>query len=161
MIDLPPQAGTEELIAMMRPPYPDGFFPLGAGWTAVFWAVAGIVSAAVLIYNSPRMRRRREAFDCLKSARRAFFDTGDVSGLAAQVSVLLRRAALHRFGRTRTAGLSGRDWTDFLRDTGARLNEEDVFLLENQAFAPADFENDLRRGRHFLVSARKWLEKNL
>ena len=107
------------------------------------------------------MRRRREAFDCLKSARRAFFDTGDVSGLAARVSVLLRRAALHRFVRTRTAGLTGRDWTDFLQDTGARLNEEDVFLLENQAFAPSDAENDLRRGRHFLVSARKWLEKNL
>ncbi len=161
MISLPDQASPEELLSYVRPLYPNGIFPLGPGWLIVFCVLGGFVLAGILVYNSPFARRRREAFNAFDVLRRNFFENGDLSVLAADVSVLMRRTALVRFGRGKTAGLIGREWTDFLQRTGADLNEQDKQLLENQAYAPPLYDEDLARGRHLLTTARQWLEKNL
>lgn len=161
MISLPPQASPEELLSLVRPLYPNEIFPLGSGWRIVFYTLIGLVLAGFLFYNSPRMKRRREAFYVYDELRRCYFDDADISALSAGLSVLMRRVALHRFGREQTADLQGTSWTAFLNQTGAELDETDTQLLENQAYAPSLRENDLKRGRHLLTSVRRWLEKNL
>lgn len=161
MISLPDRASPEELLSLVRPPYPNGIFPLGAGWPIVFCVLGGVALAGILFYNSPSAKRRREAFAVFNDLRRDFLNGGDISALACGLSILMRRAALARFGREKTADLNGRAWTDFLERTGADLNGQDRRLLESQAYAPPARDEDFKRGRHLLASARKWLEKNL
>lgn len=161
MISLPDQASPEELLSFVRPLYPNGIFPLGSGWRIVFYVLIGFVLAGILFYNSPPAKRRREAFAVFNALRRRFSENGNVSMLAGGLSVLMRRAALARFGREKTADLNGRAWTDFLERTGADLDERDKQLLENQAYAPPLYDEDFARGRHLLSAVHKWLEKNL
>lgn len=158
---LPPDLGRDELLSYVRPLYPNGIFPLGAGWLIVLYAIAALIAIGLLIRFSPRGRRRREAFAVFRASRRSFFKNGDVAALAGELSVLMRRVALHRFGREKTAGLNGAEWTFFLRQTGADLSEEDTLLLESLAYAPASSFEDKTGGRHLLRSVQKWLERNL
>lgn len=158
---LPPDVSREDLLLYVRPLYPNGIFPLGTGWLIVFYAISGLILLGLLIYHSPRMKRRREAFTVLKAVRRDFFAQGDISALANGLSVLLRRVAVYRFGREKTADLSGWTWTDFLKRTGADLNEQDENLLAFQAYAPSSPEQDRAGGKHLLRSVQKWLECNL
>ena len=92
---------------------------------------------------------------------RSFAESGNVSALAAELSVLMRRVALSRFGRGETAGLNGTAWIGFLERTGADLNERDRQLLSFQAYAPPDSSFDKAAGKHLLNAVRKWLERNL
>ena len=158
---LPPDIKAEELLSYVRPLYPNGIFPLGTGWQIVLWGVAVILSVKLLSRFTPRQKRRREAFSVFDSLRHSFAKSGDVSVLAADLSVLMRRVALSRFGRNRTAGLNGKAWLDFLRQTGADLNEQDQQLLAMQAYAPADSLRDPLTGKHLLNAVQRWLEHNL
>ncbi|MBR1778585.1 MAG: DUF4381 domain-containing protein [Alphaproteobacteria bacterium] len=158
---LPPDLNREELLAYVRPLYPNGIFPLGSGWQIVFYAVLIGVAAGVLFYRSPYMKRRRETFAALNGLRCSFLKDGDVSVLAGDLSVLMRRVALFRFGRERTAGLNGQEWIDFLKQTGADLNEQDQQLLAVRAYAPPFSEQDRTGGKHLLRSVQKWLERNV
>jgi hypothetical protein len=127
----------------------------------VFYAVLGAVVAGVLIYHSPRLKRRREALIAFNKLRRSFLSGGDVSVLASGLSVLMRRVALYRFGREKMAGLNGEAWINFLAKTGADLNEQDKHLLAMQAYAPPSADQDFSGGKHLLRSVQKWLEHNL
>ena len=158
---LPKQASPEELLTFVRPLYPNGIFPLGSGWQIVFYVLGGFIVAGILFYNCPLMKRRREVFAVFDILRHRFFKDGNISVLAAELSILMRRTALIHYGREKTALLSGRAWTDFLERTGADLSEEDKRLLENQAYAPPVYDSNFERGRHLLLSVRKWLEKNI
>lgn len=158
---LPPDIGREELLLFVRPLYPNGIFPLGSGWRIVLCIVSALFSAGVLIYHTPRMKRRREAFAAFKTARRSFLSAGDISALAADLSFLIRRVAVCRFGREKTAALNAAEWGDFLNRTGADLNERDRQLLTMQAYAPRETDKDTESGQHLLRSVQKWLRRNL
>ena len=158
---LPPEISREELLSYVRPLYPNGIFPLGSGWRIVFYTVLGLLIAGILMYNSPRGKRRREALSVFYASKRAFLTDGDVSALAGNLSVLMRRVALARFGRERTAALNGDEWMDFLKRTGADLDERDQQLLAMQAYAPPLSDKKTTDGKHLLRSVQKWLERNL
>jgi len=158
---LPSDISREELLSYLRPLYPNGIFPLGAGWRIVLCTVLSAAAIGFLIYHSPRMKRRREAFQAFGTLRQTFFFDGDISALAGGLSVLMRRVALHRFGREKTAGLNGRLWTDFLKQTGADLSEQNEQLLAFQAYAPSSFEQNRVGGKDLLRCVQRWLERNL
>ena len=158
---LPPDISRDELLSYVRPPYPNGMFPLGSGWRIVLYAILALIAISVLIRYSPGTKRRREAFAVFNASRRSFANGGDITMLASELSVLMRRVALYRFGREKTAGLNGKDWILFLKQTGADLNEEDERLLASTAYAPASSCDDNAGGKHLLRSVQKWLERNL
>lgn len=159
---LPPDIGDSELLSYLRPLYPNGIFPLALGWRIVIGIGIAVALAWFLYHNRPQARRRRKAFAVLDGLRKDFAEQADISALSAGVSILLRRVALVRFGRDKTADLSGKAWTSFLEETGAELGDEDRMLLENQAYAPSyrDEETE-RQGTHILNVARQWMEQNL
>ena len=161
MFSLPDQASPEELLSFVRPLYPNEIFPLGLGWRIIFCVSVVFLLAKFLFYYTPSAKRRREAFSVFNTLRRRFSDDKDISMLACGLSVLMRRTALARFGREKTADLNAEKWIDFLKRTGADLDEQDRYLLENQAYAPPSYDGDFVRGRHLLSTVRKWLEKNL
>lgn len=159
---LPENLGREELLALLRPLYPNGIFPLAPGWWIVMTVCSAVAAGAYLFGTGFRMRRRRRAFTVLAELRQSFSRDGDISALSAGVSILLRRSALSRFGREATANLEGAAWLSFLERTGAVLTEEEKTLLTAQAYAPPCRGEECReRGERLVRSAENWMRRNL
>jgi hypothetical protein len=97
-----------ELLARLRdvhPPAAPSWWPPAPGW---WLALALAVALAVLLFRyAPRwwqrLRLRRRLLAALREA-----------ASAAEVSQLLRLAALERFPERTSAGLTGADWVAFL-----------------------------------------------
>ena len=93
-------------------PDPVSWWPLAPGW----WIIAGLaVLLIVLLVRRFRMRRQlRFARKELDRALAQWRVDKDSHRFAADVSVLLRRLAISRFGKLSVAGLTGTRWLDFL-----------------------------------------------
>lgn len=99
---------------------PPSFWPPASGWWIL--AIAGLVSIIILsrwlITRFYSWRRGHRALKNLQQLHNSFVQHHNTSQFAAQLSILLRRVALHRFPRDRVAGLSGNNWLLFLDQTG-------------------------------------------
>ncbi|HEX9184150.1 MAG TPA: DUF4381 domain-containing protein [Burkholderiales bacterium] len=99
-----------------HPPEAPPWWPLAPGWWLV---VLGALLAAALLARAlrPRLERRRlrrrllAALEAIAAGHRAGAADADT---AAEVSQLLRRAALARFPERNAAGLQGGEWLAFL-----------------------------------------------
>lgn len=158
MPPIPEGLGREELLALLRPPYPNGLFPLAVGWKIMIASVSAFAVAVFLYRNGSVARRRRKAFALLDALEERFRKDSDVSALASGISVLMKRAASVRFGRESATALSGEAWTAFLKTKGAELSERDEELLRLQAYAPACRDEAAKADAERLIqTARKWM----
>ena len=99
---------TLELFARLRdahPPPDPAWWPPASGWWVALLVVIAL-AALVLVYSRPRWRRWR--------LRRRLLAQLEAAASAAEVSQLLRLAALARFPERNPAGLHGADWIAFL-----------------------------------------------
>lgn len=90
-----------------------GWWPPAPGW----WLIALLFVVVVVLLVRLRRRRRRgweyEARALMRDLRgRA--EEGDPRGVAGELSELLRRIAMVRFGRQACAGLTGSRWLEWL-----------------------------------------------
>ncbi len=152
-------------------PQPVAFWPPAPGW----WGLAALLVASALATTIVVKRRRRSvvrhALRELDGLARTSPDA-DLQTLATRLSVLVRRVALLRFGRTRVASLHGRAWQDFLKETApknrrrrARFADDAGLVLSLAPYAPAGAPCVTRDGvaidRTVLIAAtRAWLEEN-
>lgn len=77
--------------------------------------------------------------------------------LLREVSVLMRRIALTRFGRHKIAGLAGADWLAFLDKTSGQA----VFQQQYAAYVtanPYQATADLSDLQGFLQAVRQWIQ---
>jgi Domain of unknown function (DUF4381) len=139
-----------ELAARLHGPHPPPappWWPLAPGWWLALVAAA-LLAALALRYAPPWWRRLR--------LRRRLLAALEASSSAAEVSQLLRLAALERFPRQEVAGLHGAAWLEFLdardRRPGrfAGLSE----ALTESPYRPPAADGDAARLR---AAARGWL----
>lgn len=113
-----PLAGLRDI---HLPPAP-GFWPPAPGW----WLLGALLMGAVLLglWRLRAYRRRRAPVRAALAALHALrmrVERGESDPkLAAELSAILRRAALARYPRSRVASLSGERWLEFLDRTGKR-----------------------------------------
>jgi uncharacterized protein DUF4381 len=112
-------SSEEELLSRLRdvhPPAEPGWWPPAPGWWLVLLAALALAVIATR-YAMPRIRRWRmrrrllKELDAIALRHRA---GSDATTVAADVSQLLRIAALERFPERQAARLHGRDWIAFL-----------------------------------------------
>jgi hypothetical protein len=138
-----------ELLARLRdvhPPAAPSWWPPAPGWWLAL--VLAVVLALVAFRYAPRWWRRL----CL---RRRLLAALRRAASAADVSQLLRLAALERFPERASAGLTGADWVAFLEScerAPGRFAPLAAALTEAPYRAGADA--DLARLR---AAARAWL----
>ena len=100
---------------VVPPPAPPWWPPAPGWWIALLAAV--IVAALAIHYALPQWRRwrmRRRLLAALEAIARRHQAGALETAIAAEVSQLLRRAALERFPQSGVAGLVGADWLSFL-----------------------------------------------
>lgn len=98
-----------ELLDMLEPvpePAAISLMPQTPGW-----AVLGGVVLGLLVWAARHLRARHRANAYRRAALEELAGSG---GDAAQIAGLLRRTAMARYGREQAAGLTGRDWLNFL-----------------------------------------------
>ena len=99
-------------------PPPPPLWPPAPGW----WLLALVAIAAVALgvrFALARWRRgrgRRAAVRAMAELRNRYQRGEALDVLTAELATLLRRAAMNRHPRAQVAGLTGRDWLEFLDD---------------------------------------------
>jgi HAMP domain-containing protein len=119
---------TPDWLAQLAPahaPPPPGWWPLAPGW----WVLAALlvlgVVAVWLWQRRPQVRLRRAALRELAQLDKTIAADAD---LARELTHLVRRYAVARYGRDAVATLSGRRWIDFVVAHGGTPWAGDVGL---------------------------------
>jgi hypothetical protein len=137
------------------------WWPPALGW----WLLAAVLLGLMLLALYGWWWRRQRARDWRVDARFRLrqlarsMDQNDSRTVISELSELLRRVAMARFGRSRCAGLSGDDWLTWLSDndpSGFDWQKKGRVLLELPYLPPgsgAD-NHDLRR---LVAAAKRWV----
>jgi Domain of unknown function (DUF4381) len=96
-----------------------GYWPPAPGW--IILAVLIVLGIAVTLYYVRRRHQQQKAYRyALASIEQLSYQNAhnQRDKIPGQLSILLRRVALHYFPRNEIAGLSGQAWLDFLNESG-------------------------------------------
>ncbi|MEM7168968.1 MAG: DUF4381 domain-containing protein [Pseudomonadota bacterium] len=152
-------------------PDPVLIWPPAMGW----WILAAIIMALVVaLWLGIFIRRRGLAHHALKELSHLEKDRsghGDLQSFATAVSGLLRRVALARYGRSRVASLTDRDWLQFLSQSGRTQRSSHSWngdagrLLAIAPYAPPGALEIKQLGfnvtrQSLAEAARGWIRKN-
>jgi hypothetical protein len=130
-----------------HPPEPPPGWPPAPGWW-IAAALALVLAALALRHLAPRWRRYR--------LRRRLLAALEASATAAEISQLLRAAALARFPQEAAAGLHGARWVAFLeaRDRARGRFAGLAHALTEMPYRAPRAGDDFERLR---AAARGWL----
>jgi hypothetical protein len=105
-------------LAPEHAPRPPGWWPPAPGWWGVALLCVLVAVAIVWWVRDPRRKWRRAALRQLRLIRGS---DADGAAVARAIQNLLRRYALHVFGRDRVARLTGEAWLEFVADQGGEI----------------------------------------
>jgi len=146
---LTPDPGLAARLHGLHPPPAPPWWPPAPGWWLVIAAAALVLVLAARAAPGwwRRLRRRRRLIAALEACADA-----------AEVSQLLRAAALERFAQHEPAGLHGAAWIDFLEARDAKRGRfaglAGALTEAPYRPAPGDAANQVARLR---AAARGWL----
>lgn len=137
-------------------PDPVPVWPPAPGWWLLAASLVMLLIAAAWLWK--RYRRgayRRVALKELQELRQALTQGRSRTAVLGEVSVLLRRAAITRYGRAQVAALHGAAWLEFLDRTGRAAR----FNTHGQALLDAPYRRTTDAPIEPLLSlAQQWLE---
>ncbi|MAR92240.1 MAG: DUF4381 domain-containing protein [Pseudomonadota bacterium] len=116
-----------------------GWWPPAPGWwlLALLLLTALIAALAYVRRRHRRLAYRREALSRLVSIRARYEAHREPRQLLSELSSLLKRTAITRYGRDEVAGLAGEQWLQFLDRTGrTREFSQGPGQALGQRFAP-------------------------
>ncbi len=119
-----PMDPLSELRDIHLPSTPPLWPPAPGWWLLAFVAIAAVALATRLILARWRRGRGRRAAMRAMAELRNRHRSGEAQDvLTAELATLLRRAAMNRHPRAQVAGLTGRDWLEFLDDESRQFTE--------------------------------------
>lgn len=133
-------------------PPPVSAWPPAPGWWLLALLLLLMLVATVWLWRRHRRRAyRREALQQLKQLRNA---ANQDQAVLAELSILLRRVAISRYGRQQVAGLHGDDWLAFLDRTG----RTQAFTQQGRALLDAPYRRQNADDTGPLLDlAQQWL----
>jgi hypothetical protein len=135
------------------------WWPPGPGWWLT--ALLAIALVAFLVWFVREMLRPRWQRDANRQLRRLQMrlNLQDARTSASELSELLRRIAMARYGREKCAGLSGKEWLEWLTASdpaGFNWTRYDA-ILNDLPYAPKDIEVDPFDIRLLVRATRQWV----
>jgi len=145
---------------------PVGWWPPGPGW----WVVAALLLLTLIVIKwkwstivcwikQPRAPWRRDARKQLNLLRKRL-TISDSKKIAAELSELLRRIAVARCGRNSCAGLSGKEWLQWLSDNDPKSFDwnSQGELLQQLTYAPPSESDDTPQFEQMIKAAISWTQ---
>lgn len=141
-------------------PQMPSIWPLAWGW----WILLGIIVLlsvwfVLLLRQRRQLTAKKYAFREIQRLKNEYRD--DHYMLASEISLLLRRIALHQFPREEVANLYGRKWRQFLEKT----SKKPVFsgragdIVEHVLYLPPDrFRNE--DIAPLITAAEEWIDEH-
>jgi len=111
---------------------PDGisWWPLAPGWWIVLSIILLILTLGIFLYRRKQRRRmHRAALQELTNIKTAYAQHADDQQLVKALSVWLRRVCLSFYPRVDVAGLTGKQWLEFL-DSGLNKDKQTMRFSE-------------------------------
>ena len=95
-------------------------WPIAPGWITLYVILLGLVCYLLFVWYKRQYKKITIKFALLKlkKLKDLMIENPDNTNISAEISTLIRRTALHYFRREEIAGLSGKDWLDFLNRSG-------------------------------------------
>lgn len=119
-----PMDPLRDLRDIHLPPSPPFWPPAPGWWLLALAAIAALAFAVRFALLAWRRGRARRAAARAMSQLRARYERGEALNLlTAELATILRRAAMSRHPRAQVAGLTGRDWLEFLDDDTHQFTE--------------------------------------
>lgn len=136
-------------------PAPVSFWPPAPGWWLLALLIVLILFAGLWWWQRRRRRAyRRAALRQLQQLQVALQQGQAETSIIAELSILLRRTAISRYGRQAVAALHGTAWLDFLDRTGRTT----AFSTQGQALLEAPYRrNSTHSAAPLLDLAHHWL----
>ena len=140
-------------------PDPIGWWPLAPGWWVLLAVLLVAIALATWRYLRQDRRLLRLATRELNGLQRRYAQTIDAREFLLRVSQLLRRFAMAKVGRERSAGLQGSAWQEFLN---APLPDAPFSQLPGQLLIDAVYRPDLppldkQQVSRLSADCRRWL----
>lgn len=101
-------------------PQPIHNWPIAPGWLLLYTLLIVILTYLVYLYYQRKKSRSivNFALSRLNVLENFLIANPENINIAAEISTLIRRTALYYFHRQEIAGLSGKEWLDFLNRSG-------------------------------------------
>lgn len=136
-------------------PTPVSFWPPAPGWWLLALFIVILVFATLWLWRRHRRHAyRRTALKRLQQLHQALNEGQSETSIIAELSLLLRRTAISRYGRQQVAALQGSAWLEFLDRTGRHT----PFTAEGQALLDAPYRRTTsHQAAPLLALAQRWL----
>lgn len=149
-----------------------GIWPLAPGWWIAIVAVLFLLYFAIRFYIKITESMEAKAKKELEKIKSGFETSKDIKKLSIDISALLKRVAIVKFGYNDVAPLHGKSWLDFLSMhlKDEKLDTSFAKLIAEAPYAPDgyDFEtifgNTEEKQGHMnsiFQTTQKWIEQNL
>ncbi len=140
-------------------PEPMSWWPPAPGW----WLVTGVLLVMIwLLWRGWQQRQRRassrQALRELAALHAQFQVDSDGRCFAVEVSQLLRRVALTRWPAPQVAGLTGREWLEFLDANGGEFMDSTAGQVLRHAAYRAEVVSAADAER-LHQAARDWIRR--
>jgi hypothetical protein len=133
-------------------------WPIAPGWIILSILLFCIVCYTGYRWYSQRRKKYTAHFALAKlnKLRALMVENPEKINIAAEISILLRRTALHYFQRDEIAGLSGKEWLCFLNRSGdtTHFTSETGYLLTDAPYQ----KNTLADLTPLFSLAQTWLK---
>jgi len=137
-------------------PAPVSFWPPAPGWWILALLIVVLLIAGIWWWRRWQGRAyQRSALKQLHALQSRLHAGEAESHIIADLSILLRRAAMTRYGREQVASLQGKAWLEFLDRTG----RHSTFASEGQALLDAPYRKQTTQQATPLIHlAQRWLQ---
>ena len=137
-------------------PAPVSIWPPAPGWWLLALLIVLLLLAGIWLWRRHRRSAyKRAALKQLHRLQQALQQGQPGTPIIVELSILLRRAAISRYGRQQVAGLQGEAWLEFLDRTGRTTH----FSKQAQALLDAPYRrNSAAQVEPLLTLAQRWLQ---
>lgn len=97
-----------------------GWWPPAIGWWLLALLLISVIVGSIywLVWRYRRLAYKREALAHMETIKARYLSSRDDQQLLSELSSLLKRTAITRYGRDEIAGMAGNQWLTFLDRTG-------------------------------------------